>query len=266
MRHRSMNVIVFVVLILIFWGTSWAHSAELNLRLVYSNVDFSPYQIGNANAIADPPGIAIELIAQAAKELGLNIEFVRRPNKRVLVELKEGDADGIFCFSFKEARLKNGQYPMKDGKLDSRRRIATVSYFIYKQKDSPLGWDGDQFINLDGNLGGNSGYSIVDDLRKKGIKMDEAATTVQNLKKLKIGRIVGYAAQDISTDHHVESGQYGEIVKVSTPLSTKDYFLMLSHQFMKQHPDIAEQLWQKIGALRESVTKELAPKYQPVTE
>jgi polar amino acid transport system substrate-binding protein len=241
--------------------TSHLPTDDNAIRLVYSDVESFPIQMGNGEAIADPPGIVIELITQAAKELGLNIIIERRPNRRVLTELEDGTADGAFSYSFKEERLTNGQYPMKDGQLDTSRRLLTISYYIYKMKDSPLDWDGKQFINLDGIIGANAGYSIVDDLRNRGIEVEEAKTTEQNFEKLRLGRIVGYATQDITADRIVESGEYGEIVKVPIPLVTKDYFLMFSHQFVEQHPDIAEQLWKKIGELRDTVTKEAAPKY-----
>ncbi len=241
--------------------TSTPPTDDSIIRLVFSDIEAFPIQMGNGESIADPPGIVVEIISQAAKELGLNIKIERRPNLRVLAELEEGTADGAFSFSFKEERLKNGQYPMKDGKLDGSRRLVTIAYYVYKVKDSPLDWDGKQFINLNGVIGANAGYSIVDDLRKKGVEVEEAKSTEQNFEKLKLGRIAGYATQDITADRIVASGQYGEFVKVPIPLATKDYFLMFSNQFMEKHPDIAEQFWAKIGELRDSVTKEVLPKY-----
>ena len=231
------------------------------IKFVYSDVEAFPIQMGDGETIANPPGIALEIIAQAAKELGLNIKFERLPNKRVLMELENGTVDGAFSYSYKEERLKNGQYPMKDGAPDSSRRILTISYYVYKMKDSPLDWDGNQFINLNGEIGANAGYSIVADLRKKGIEVDEAKSTKQNFEKLKLGRIAGYATQDITADHIVESGKYEDVVKVPIPLATKDYFLMFSNQFMEQCPDIAGQFWTNIGELRDTVTKEAATKY-----
>lgn len=166
-----------------------------------------------------------------------------------------------FAIRFKEERLQSGQYPMKDGQPDSNRRIITISYYVYKMKDSLLDWDGTQFLNLNGAIGANTGYSIVGDLRNKGIEVEEAKETEQNFEKLQLGRIAGYATQDITADRLIASGQYGEVVKVPTPLATKDYFLMFSNQFMEEHADIAEQLWTKIGELRDSVTEEALPKY-----
>lgn len=73
---------------------------DLTIRLVYSDVESFPIQMGDGETIPDPPGIAVELITEAAKELGLNIQIERRPNIRVLTELEDGTADGAFCYSF----------------------------------------------------------------------------------------------------------------------------------------------------------------------
>lgn len=232
------------------------------IRLVYSDVEAFPIQMGNGETIADPPGVAVELIAEAAKALGLKVSFERLPNKRVFEELGAGTADGAFCYSFKEDRLKSGVYPMREGKPDPDKRIITISYYLYKMKNSTLDWNGERFTNLNGRLGANAGYSIVDDLRNLGLPVEEAKTTEQNFVKLELGRIAGYVAQDITVDRIVASGQYGEVVKVPKPITTKNYFLMFSHQFVERHPDIAEKLWAKIGELRDSFTRTVLDKYQ----
>jgi len=237
------------------------------LRLEYSDVEAFPIQVGNGEVVPKEPGIAVEILENAAKDLDLEVEFVRRPNKRVLFELEKGRADGAFCYSFKETRLKAGVYPMTiDSIPDSKNRITAISYYLYKKRNSTLDWDGKKFINLKGPLGGNRGYSIVKDLREKGVEVEEAKTTEQNMFKLQKGRIAGYAMQDITADSFVESGQYGDIVRIPTPLATKDYFLIFSHQFIAKHPDICKKLWNKIGELRDSVTKENVHKYQHPTK
>jgi polar amino acid transport system substrate-binding protein len=118
------------VLIAMALTSSFAYSEDMKLRLVYSDIESFPIQIGNGMDIADPPGIAVELIKRAAEALGLKVEFVRRPNKRVLIELQKGIADGAFCFSFTEERLQYGRYPMRNGQLDNSRRVTVISYYL----------------------------------------------------------------------------------------------------------------------------------------
>ncbi len=248
-------------------GITYADTLEREIVLGYSEVEFFPYQMGNGITVADPPGISLAIINQAAKELGVSITYRRLPNPRIHRYLKKGVIDGAFVFSFKKSRMENGQFPMKNGKLDNDRNMVTVSYYLYKKKGSLVDWDGQKVYNLQGgSLGANSGFSIVGDLRNKGVKVTEAKTTEQNLMKLKLGRIEGYAAQAITTDHHVMSGKYGEIVKVPNPLATKNYYIMFSYQFMEKHSDIAEQLWQKSSEICDSIKKELLPKYKPVSK
>lgn len=251
---KLITIIMFAIL--------WVCSAETKLKFAYSDVEAFPNQMGNGEKVSDPPGIAVEIISQAAKKCDISIELVRLPNKRVLIELEKGNVDGAFSYSLKEDRLIQGQYPMKDGKTDNSSRIMTVSYYLYVKKGSPITWDGKKFTNLTGLVGGNAGNSIVDDLKKMGVEVEEAKTIFQNLKKLNLSRIVAYAGQDITTEAQDMSGEFKDIVRLPIPLSKKDYFLMFSHQFMKKNSDVAEKLWKMIGQLRDSITKESISKYK----
>jgi polar amino acid transport system substrate-binding protein len=237
--------------------------ASMVVTFAYADVESFPYQVGNGTEISDPPGIALDIISYAAKELGYTVNFIRLPNRRVLSDLQAGLIDGAFCFSFREDRMEIGAYPMRDDKVNSDYRITTFTYSLYRRKGSNIDWDGNKFINLVGSIGANAGYSIVGDLKKMGIDVDDGARTIeQNLDKLKNGRILGYAAQDITTDFHVESGKYGEVEKLPIHLVEKDYFLLFSHQFMGKNPIESENLWKKIQQVREKVTKERAALYK----
>lgn len=51
------------------------------------------------------------------------------------------------------------------------------------------------------------------------------------------------------------------IKKLTPPLKTKPYFLMLSHQFVKKHPIVAEEIWDMVEQVREQITTNVANKY-----
>ncbi|MBF0208520.1 MAG: hypothetical protein HQK53_16715 [Oligoflexia bacterium] len=82
-----------------------------------------------------------------------------------------------------------------------------------------------------------------------------------NLIKLKNNRIDGYAAQDITTDRVIASGDYGEIIRSKVPIVTKDYFLLINSDFYAANTDLIEKLWTKIGEIRESVTQKEVGRY-----
>lgn len=235
-----------------------AHAESITLRLGYSDAEAPPYQIRHD---AEPSGVAMDIIRQAATDIGIHLEFQRTPNRRVLENLKLGEIDGAFMFSFNSERLHNGQYPMKDGKLDEEKRIAVLSYFLYRRRGADLHWDGHSLSGTALYIGANNGYSIVNDLRKMGVAVEEARTTEQNFSKLKLGRIAAVAHQDLVADPYLQSTDMRQVEKLYPPLSTKSYFLMLSHSFVARHPELADRLWTRIGQIRDSKTQEVLPQY-----
>jgi polar amino acid transport system substrate-binding protein len=54
----------------------------------------------------------MDIIRQAATDIDINLEFLRTPNRRVMENLKLGEIDGAFMFSFNTERMHNSQYPM----------------------------------------------------------------------------------------------------------------------------------------------------------
>ena len=51
------------------------------------------------------------------------------------------------------------------------------------------------------------------------------------------------------------------IVRIEPPLKTKPYYLMLSREFKAANPELAEQIWNAIGELREEKLEALAQPY-----
>ncbi len=74
--------IYFQLFILFFVciNVSVSYAYDTKIRLAYSDAKAFPYQIHHEN---NPPGIAMEIISQAAQDIGIDIEFLRLPNKRV---------------------------------------------------------------------------------------------------------------------------------------------------------------------------------------
>ncbi len=124
--RKGWPIIIFTIFF-IASTVSAAYATDIPIRLGYSDAEAFPFQIRHD---ADPPGIAIEIIDQVGTDLGLKFIFVQLPNKRVQLSLSEGtQIDGAFMYSYKTDREINGQYPMKDGKLDEEKRLATLSYY-----------------------------------------------------------------------------------------------------------------------------------------
>ncbi|MBC7951010.1 MAG: transporter substrate-binding domain-containing protein [Rhodospirillaceae bacterium] len=241
--------------------TSGAPAAEV-LRVAYEDKAQPPYYLDDSTMMdADRPGVSIELVRAAAKEAGIEAEFVRMPWVRCLKSLQKGDIDATFNASFKEDRMEFGVYPMVGAKPDSARRIATLTYSLYRLKDGPVSWNGKAIAGLDGPVGAQSGYSIVEDLGRMGVKTEEAQASTTNFKKLASKRIPAVAAQDVNGDALLATGEFPNVEKVNPPLVTKDYFVMFSHQFYDGKRALAEKLWTKLAEVRERDGAKLYAKY-----
>ena len=262
-RRGKFIAIFFAILVSVLAQTANALSQQL--LFAYQNTSNYPFATGDGKEIvAEEPGIAVELILFTAKKLNITISLKRLPWKRGLASLKDGRIDGLFNASFKSARLDYGQYPMRGKQVDVSKKSYSNSYALYKLRNSPLNWDGRKITGAEQAVGVPNGFSIGDDLRKMNVPVQEAKSTAINFEKLLKGRLGGVAALESAADAILarDAERFGEIVKILLPLKTKDYYLMLSHQFVDQNPELAKEIWHTIGLIRDSEEfRSIAAKY-----
>lgn len=232
-----------------------------NLNIAYSDVGTPPYFLGNGLDIPEPPGIAIELVQHAASAVNCTVKWERLPNRRVQRDMELGRVDAMLMFSYNEERAAYAVYPMKDGKPDSRYRLAELRYYIYVPDSSTLGWNGKQFDPSPKAVGVNSGYSVVGDLHKLGLPVEEARSSEQNFQKLRMGRIDAFVMQDGPADLLIETANIQGVHKLPIPFSSKDYFLPFSKAFYNSAPDLVERLWDQLNKAYRNHMKELTRKY-----
>ncbi|HSY30180.1 MAG TPA: hypothetical protein VK832_21885 [Burkholderiaceae bacterium] len=239
-------------------------SFACEVSLAYGDSPSAPFVVGGNLAIPAKPGIVIEIVKAAVIDAGCTVKLTRLPGQRVLRAMEIGDFDGAIMFSHSAQRARAMDYPAKDGTPDSARRLVTLRYFLYRRKGDQISWDG-AILNNPGGLpiGINYGYSIGELLVKLGSRTEEVKTTEQNLGKLRLGRIAGYAMQEHIADAMIQSLHYeNEIEKLPVPLSTKDYFLTFSRMFYLAHPELAEKIWTLIGEKRDPMTHALLSQYR----
>lgn len=228
-------------------------------KLDYPNV------LGNGTEIdARHPGACIEFVKQLGSSLGLKITIKRLPWRRALeLELRNGTIDGLFPVSYRKDREPFGVWPQKDGKPDDTRDMFSSSYFFYKLRSSPLQWDGMSLTNLKGPIGASRGYSVVQDLKQMGCEVQESDDMRKDVKRLAQGRLEAIAGLEAAQDFLLEDmpGYGKDIVKVQPAISTKRYYLMLSHQFAEKNPELAERIWDKCRELREKELPKILKKY-----
>lgn len=262
MRSMRFGLITIAYLVL-FSASAFAEVKKMTF-VCEDKEDFPALMSDGSDMNATKPGVAVEILKTAGKNLGVEIEIRRVPWKRALeIELATNIADGLFPVSFKKEREVFGAYPMKDGKVDESRRFSTLTYSFYRLKNSGTDYDGNELSNLKGKIGAPRGYSIVDDLRKKGYTVEESNSTLSDLKKLSLDRVGAVAALEMSGDYILRANPdlNGSVEKISKPISTKSYYFMLSHGFVKSNPELAEKLWDEIAAISQKNYDVIIKKY-----
>ncbi len=251
---------IFCTAILTVSSLAQADEAGL-ITFGFNDASAYPYLAGTGTELASPPGLSVELVQYVADRLDLPIRFERQPGMRVLHSLRVGKLDGAFLFSYRKAREEFGVYPMSDGKPDANQRLATLGYTLYKRPKTRINWDGKKFTGFTGRIAANLNYSIVADLRKLGITVTEGRSTAQSFRMLFADRVDAVADQETIADSYLTTIDHPMLEKVTPPLSKKAYFLLFSHQFMREHADIARRFWSEIARTRDRFTDRIAYRY-----
>lgn len=257
----------FVILAFIFSFIPIVHASE-EIIFAYENKEVFPYFMGDTNEVlSQMPGTSVEVLQKVAKDLDLNIKFVRYPWKRCLSLLKKGKVHAVFDASFNLERSEFASYPTLDGssKLNSQQRIARLSYVFYKNIENSFSWDGKKTTLLkDKKIGAVLGYSIVSDLKKLNLPVKEFKTGEKALSVLQLNQISAYADLKPKIDYLLlnKKKEFNKIEQVGPPLKVKDYYLIFSKVFHTKNQKLASEIWSKIEELRKNgEVKSLDKKY-----
>ncbi len=219
------------------------------VRACTENEDSFPW------VLKDRPGLTIQMLRMVEKQLGSKIEVVPLPWKRCLDDIKTGAIDAAFKISYSAARAAElGNYPMAGDKPDASKRLLTDSYSLYRVKGTPVEWDG-KVLKVNGSVGAQSGFSVVEQLKALGAKVDDGSRSADdNLKKLLVGRFVALALQTEEGDASIENNPdyKGKVERIKPVLVEKPYFLIFSKAFTTKNPSHVQDVWDAIGKVRES--------------
>lgn len=193
------------------------------------------------------------MVDQAMPEV--SFKYTQAPWKRCLKNIETNVTEGCFSASFKEKRKTYGYYPGGDSPNKSQR-IHSSSYSLYVLKGANISVIGKLSIDgLNGKVAAPAGYSIGDDLIKKGYQVDAGASlTTHNFEKLLQGRVKAVAALSLNGNNILSKNtKYSDKIQVITPpLIDKPYYLMFSKQFANSNRELVEKIWETIGVLRET--------------
>ncbi len=242
----------FVFLLLVLGVNALAVAAEPPLRIKACTEDNDSYPWLIKNRV----GATVFLLNLVEKQLNVRFETAALPWKRCMAELKTGSVDALYKISFSPERAAEiGIYPMQGEKPDATKRLLIDSYSLYRQKGSTaVEWDG-KTLKVAGRVGAQTGFSVVEQLRRAGTVVDEGARDADShLRKLVLGRVAAVALQTEEGDNAIQSDSEfrDRIERISPFLVEKPYYLIFSRQFQARQPKLVADIWNSIELMRES--------------
>lgn len=247
MSNRMVSVSIVSVAALV--GSSAVAAPLTELRVCMDSKSGFPVYAAPEKADTPFPGYYIDFMKKVGEEMKLKVEIVRRPFMRCLLDLEQGNVHTVVSASYKEDRTKSGAYPMKDGKPDASLRISDSTYNLFVLPESTLTWDGKALSDPKAKVGTIRGYSVIDDLKALNIPFEEVQTDDANFGKLKAKRIAAIAYH--GTMKYALAKLHG-LKMLEPPLKASPYFVMVSHQLIREQPALVESLWKTTAKVRDS--------------
>jgi len=258
-------IALFIALPLLL-PTAAVAGTPVTLRICYEINDSLPFSGGATQSDQSDQGLLYDLIMSAAKQADVHIELQRQPWKRCILQLQQGQVDGIFAAIWQADRDSWGQFPGREVKTNApvqrTYRLWQVDYPIIRRNGSPLEWDGQQFSGTKNGLSAPLGYVANQRLAALGVLAKPTYSAEIALKMVAVDRLDGFVLERQVAQTYIRNlGLQQQLSFLPEPLLKADWYLPLSHQFYRQHPEVAQRFWQALAEQREARSAELSKRY-----
>ncbi len=197
----------------------------------------------------------VALLKTTASLRDIQFEQVPLPWLRCLRDVDRGIYAGAIGASYSDERAAFAVYPTTaDGQLDPSRRMLSSSYSLFRVKGATGGWDGKQFHDLTTRVIAQRGYSVVADLRKLGVLVDQSAKDPETVFKMLIaGRSQLGALVTEQGDETLAKPEFRkQLEKLTPPLVVKDYYLVFGRRYYEDNRRMVEEMWDHLAVVRDA--------------
>lgn len=222
------------------------------MRFCYEDKPLEPYYRGQGALVPkDNPGATIEhLQLLVSKMFGIRLQLERRPWKRCLAKLHQGETDAVVA-SYRPEREDIGVYPMLNNQPDPKRAFSQHQTCLVQKAGSSWRWNGHEVSGIDSLVVARPlGYAPLLVPGPKQVLMHYTLSGTMDLELLQAGRVhavttlCNIAGQSVVSPNILQRG-----LKVLTPaLHSNVGYLLFSRQFYQQQRASADALWQQLQA------------------
>ncbi len=196
-------------------------------------------------------GMHVDIVAQALKNLRYDFKFTPVLWDRCLTMTTQGIYDALVSGSYKAKRAEKLYYP-DDAATEkkSKWRIMQVEYILITPIDNPYEFKGD-LKTLPTPIRAPTGYSIVDDLRAKNVKVitGKNKRNLRNVARLKKGGVI-----TIPSNARMLINKHGYKNKLKIhdiPIKSKSYYMLFSKRSANLNKEDMLKIWGEIAKLRD---------------
>lgn len=237
---------LFCLLLLLFLGSGRVAQAQSRvITLCYDETAVRPW----VNKVGVP------LIKTTAALQRMELEQVGLPWLRCLRDVANGTVAGAIGASYSDERAAFAVYPSTaDGQLDTSRRMQSSSYSLFRLKGTSTSWDGKQFSNLSSRVVAQRGYSVVADLTKLGVLVDQTAGDADTVLRMliagrsQLGALVTEQGEELMAKPEFRR----QFEKLDPPLVVKAYYLVFGKRYYDANTRLVEELWDRLAVVREA--------------
>lgn len=241
------KITVFLVTLLLY--TQGDVQAE-KLKICIDSNNWYPFTY-TENGTAK--GLHLDIVKKAMESLNHQAHFTPLPWVRCMMMVKQGIYDGLLSASYTEERSLHLEYPPNAEKEISDYRINQVDYVAFSSINYPEEFNGNLNSLRHGAVIAVFGYSIVSDLREKGLHV----TAVNNnregmIQMMKSSKNVFVTLRNTAESFLKHSPSASTLKIHKEPIESKSYFLVFNKFNSPFSFQQKLEVWNRIRSMRKN--------------
>ena len=243
--------LTLVLMLFVYSGAVNASSVEGDVGdkvlLICSDANYwFPYTFDDKGV---SKGLHVDLVTNALAKLDIKAVIKPLPWKRCLFSAKKGKYDAVISASYKEGRAEYLYYP-EDADLGgvSKQRLTQVEYTILTLNRNAFDFDGD-FSKIPEPVRVPLGYSIADDLSKKGLLVKTSTKGIYNSLRNLVNHRMGSIVTTMDIARLVAKDKTAGLHVSLVPIKSKSYYMAFSKKTTLTSAE-REGIWDNIAEVR----------------
>lgn len=235
------------LLLLVFAGAAGAAPCPQPLRVAFNDIPFPPALQGAGAEFAEPPGLMVLAVREAAQRLGCPVQLQRLPGRRMALELEQGRLEFGLFFGATPERLQQMRFPLDTaGRPDEAWAPVLGHMALYALPGSLAlkAWDGQSLAPgwPVGVVSSSSGEALA---RARGWPVVSASSFATSVLALRARRfdLLLTARESLPPD---QLRGEGALVEMAPPVLIQPFFAAASREQQARDAAFTTRFWREL--------------------